>query len=424
MLKEIREKQMRLATNARAKLSEITDDTPAERAAEIEREFDAIMAEHDALEARAKREERLAGIEGALDEFRESRRPNGESQEVRGNQGEQRSQNELYTEAFTAFLRSGGDHTELSNAQRAALRAGYQQIKEGELRTQTVGTAAAGGYTVPTELSNTLVKSLAMWGPMYDAEIVTEILSSNGVTVNIPTVDDTSKTGAIHTEGADIADDGSQDVTFGQKSLSAYVYDTEFIKVSMELLQDSVFPMESLLDTLLGERIGRLTNTLLTTGDGSSKPLGIVSGSSLGVTAASATAITSDELIDLVHSVNPAYRQSPKTRFMFNDTTLKVVRKLKDGQGNYLWQMGDVTKGVPGSLLGHNYSINQAMANVATGNKSVVFGDFSKFWVRKVGGIMIGVLRERFWPQIGMAGLVRFDGELVDTAAIKHLIQS
>jgi HK97 family phage major capsid protein len=120
--------------------------------------------------------------------------------------------------------------------------------------------------------------------------------------------------------------------------------------------------------------------------------------------------------------VDPAYRQSPKVRFMFNDLTLAALRKLKDGEGRYIWSAGDVQKGVPGSLLGYSYSINQAMDSIAAAKKIMLFGDFGKYFVRKVGNPVIGVLRERFWPDLGIAGLIRLDGELGDTAAVKHLI--
>jgi HK97 family phage major capsid protein len=174
----------------------------------------------------------------------------------------------------------------------------------------------------------------------------------------------------------------------------------------------------------LGERLGRRANVELTTGDGDGDPNGIVTASTLGKTAASATAITTDELLDLQHSVNPAYRQSPKSRFMFNDSTLAAIRKLKQGDGQYIWQMGDIRMSAPGTLLGSPYSINQAMANIATTNRSVIYGDFGKYYVRKVGAPVIGVMRERFWPDLGIAGLIRLDGELGDTAAVKHLIQA
>jgi HK97 family phage major capsid protein len=84
--------------------------------------------------------------------------------------------------------------------------------------------------------------------------------------------------------------------------------------------------------------------------------------------------------------------------------------------------MGDVTTGAPGTLLGYRYSINDDMDALAAAKKVMLFGDFSKYFVRKVGAPVIGVLRERFWPDLGIAGLIRFDGELGDTAAVKHLI--
>jgi HK97 family phage major capsid protein len=248
--------------------------------------------------------------------------------------------------------------------------------------------------------------------------------TSSGNPIKIPTVDDTAVTAEKHTEGTALTDDGGKDATFGQKSLDAYVYDTEFIRFSFELAQDSIFNMESLLGSLLGERLGRIANRELTVGDGNGDPNGVVTASSLGKTAAAAAAIASDELIDLLHSVNSAYRRSPKTRWQFADTTLAAIRKLKDGDGNYLWSMGDVQKGEPGTLLGYRYEINDDIAAIAASAKPVIFGDFSKYFVRKVGSPVIGVLRERFWPDLGIAGLIRFDGELGDTAAVKHLIMA
>jgi HK97 family phage major capsid protein len=259
---------------------------------------------------------------------------------------------------------------------------------------------------------------------MYDEDICTTLNTATGNPIKVPTVDDTAVTAEKHTEGTALTDDGGKDVTFGQKSLDSYGYDTEFVKFSLELARDSIFNMESLLGQLLGERLGRIANQELTVGDGTGDPNGIVTASSLGKTAAAAGAITYDEIIDLIHSVDPAYRQSPKVRFMFNDLTLSAIRKLKDGEGRYIWTMGNVQQGVPNVLLGYNYSINQAMANIATGNKTLLFGDFGKYFVRKVGSPLIGVLRERFWPDLGIAGLIYFDGELGDTAAVKHLIQA
>ena len=142
--------------------------------------------------------------------------------------------------------------------------------------------------------------------------------------------------------------------------------------------------MEDFLGRLLGVRMARIANAKLTTGSGSSDVEGIVTNSAAGVTAASATAITSDEIIDLVHSVDPSYRPG-SVAFMMNDATLAAVRKLKDGQNNYLWAMGNYQAGIPQNLLGYNVVVNQDMAGIATGNKSILFGDMSYFYVRKVG---------------------------------------
>lgn len=415
-VKELREKQARIATNARAKFDEIKDDTPAERAAEIEREFDAMMTEHDGLGERIARAEKLEAAEARANAG-DPRRPKGDDRTAPGAGDEAPT----YRSAFHRMLSVGGDVSELSAEERQILRAGFVREADPERRMQTAGTAAAGGYTVPTELADFIDKAMKDWGPMYDEDICTPINTTAGNSMKIPTIDDTAKSAGAHTEGTALTDDGSEDATFGQASLDAYVADTEWIKWSFELAQDSIFNVEQLLGQLLGERLGRKANAWLTTGTGASQPNGVVTASSLGITTALDTAFTSDELIDLQHSVNAAYRRSPKARWMFSDQTLKVIRKLKDGDGNYLWQMGDVRSGAPATLLDHPYSINDDMPSIATGAKPILFGDFGRYYVRRVGRQVIGVVRERFWPDLGIAGLVRLDGEIGQAGAIKHL---
>lgn len=417
-IKELREKQATIVTEARERLDQISATTDEARAKELETQHDAAMAEHDRLEKLIEREEKVTALEKRGEEERAKKRP------ISGGEGEGRGQDEgaalEYRHVFHKFISCGGDPSELSSEERAVLKAGVQA--KAEFRTQVTGTTTAGGYTVPTELANEIIKSMKAWGPMYDEDICTAMTTASGNPIKIPTVDDTAVTAAKHTEGAAVADTGDKDVTFGQKSLDAYVYDTEFVRFSMELAQDSVFNMETLLGGLLGERLGRIANSELTVGAGSTTPNGIVTASTLGVTSVATAAITYDEIIDLVHSVDPAYRTSPKVRFMFNDSTLSALRKLKDSENRYIWTAGDVQNGIPGTILGYRYSINQAMASLAAAKKVMLFGDFGKYFVRKVGSPVIGVLRERFWPDLGIAGLIRFDGELGDTAAVKHLI--
>jgi len=414
-IKTLREQMARIATEARSKLNEVTDSTDEARAAEIEREFDAAMAEHDRLSKLVERHEQVEAVEARAKEVDISKRPVPANAEGRG---VDTGKAIAYREAFYELIRNGGIDG-LDPEVRGVLRAGVQNV---EARIQTAGTNSAGGYTVPVELANFIDQAMAAYGPMYSGDICTTLNTSTGATFNIPTVDDTAVTAVAHTEGTALTADGGKDVTFGQAQLGAYAFDTEWVKWSYELAQDSIFNMEPILGSLLGERLGRIANSKLTTGSGSSDVQGIVTGSSLGKTAASATAITADEIIDLLHSVDPAYRSSPKAAFMLNDSTLAAIRKLKDGDGNYLWQMGNYQVGVPGSILGYRYYVNQAMASLTTGQKVMIFGDFSKFYVRKVGAPVVTVVRERFWPDLGIAGLIRFDGVLANTAAIKHLI--
>lgn len=420
--KELQEKREKLVHDAREALDEIKKNTDEARAAELEKRHDDIMAEFDKVDAQIAREKRMADAEKRIEERAAEER--ARQRPIAG--GEGRGQDDGgdldYRHAFHRYVQERGDMSALSDEERAVLRQG---VAPKEARAQTAGTPAAGGYTVPTELSNQIIISMKAWGPMYDEDICTVMTTSGGNPIDIPTVDDTSVPVEKHTEAGTVTDDGGADATFGKKTLNAYTYDTEWVKFSWELAQDSIFNFETLLGDLLGQRLGRRANTELTVGSGTNDPNGIVTASTLGKTSASATAITTDEIIDLVHSVDPAYRGSPKVRFMFNDSTLAAFRKLKDGENRYIWSAGDVQKGVPGTILGYRYSINQAMASIpaaASASKVMLFGDFGKYFVRKVGGIVMFVARERFAPDIGLLGLIRFDGELGDTAAVKHLI--
>jgi len=418
-LKELREKMAKLVTEARACLDEATSADEA-RAAELEHRHDAIMKDHDKLEADYRRAERLAEAEARAAERAtapDPRRPNGEDREASCAGS---SETEItYREAFRDYFRAGGRLSEMEPESRDVLRRGESRDKE--IRAQTAGTNAAGGFTVPTELHAQIIKTMLAFGPMYDPGITTELQTSGGNPIDLPTVDDTAVTAVAHTEGAALADTGAKDVVMGKKSLSAYVYDTEFVRFSMELAQDSLVAFETFLGNLLGERLGRIANEKLTIGAGATEPEGIVTGSQQGKVAATSSGILADELFDLQHSVNSAYRVGPNVGWMFNDTILALIRKLKDGQGNYLWQMGDVRTGSPSTLLGHSYRVNDSMSGIGVNNKVAVFGDFSKYYTRKVGGPVVGVMRERFWPDLGTAGFIRFDGLLADSAAVKHL---
>jgi len=410
-LKVLREKQANLVSEARARMAEITPATDETRAAELERQHDAAMAEYDTLEARGQRLQKLAAAEASLNDG-DPRRPGGEERSVGGLPPVTLDEKAVFRRAAQFGVGSLS-----ADEQRMMSRL---QAGDGppEVRAQST-SATAGGYTIPQGFMPEITKSLALWGPMLDPGHARIIATDSGNPLPWPTVNDTANTGESLAENTAAAD---QDVTFGQKLLGAYVFDSGTIKVSLQLLQDSAFDMETLLGDLFGERLARRANSQLTIGTGSSQPLGVVTGSTLGKTAASTTAIAADEMIDLFHSVDPAYRQAPKACWMMNDTTLAAVRKLKDGQGNYLWQMGNIREGAPDLLLGKPVAINQAMASIATGNRVVAFGDMNKYIVRMVKDFSMLTLRERYaeFLQVGFLAYLRLDGMLADTSAIKH----
>jgi len=416
-LQTLREERAKVITEARSFIDQAADVEDDAEAAQLEERSDKALARASELDTKIERLERLERQERAIQEEqerqREERRPNGAAAEQRGTASEGAP---TYSQVFYKNLRSMAPNSniQLSAEERAIL-------SQGETRAQTAGTDSQGGFTVPTDLLQQIIVSMKAYGPMYNPGVTTELVTGAGNTITMPTVNDTTSTTTDHTEGATLTDDGGKDVVFGEKQLDSFAYNTEWLRISKELLDDSDFNIQTLLAQLLGERMGRKANLELTVGTGSGAPNGVVTASTLGKTFAAAAAFTGDELIDLFHSVDPAYRVGPRVAWMFNDATLAAVRKLKDGDGNYLWSMGDVRGDAPGTLLGRPTYINQDMADVGASAKSFLFGDFGKYFVRKVGAPLIGAISDKdFWPGVGIAGYIRFDGELADNAAIKH----
>lgn len=414
-IKELREKQAKLVADARAKLAEIKDDTTEARAKEIETEYDAIMADHDKLEERAKRETKLEAAENAL-EAGDDRRPNGEDRQAAPTDEQAKAEVEKRQAAFKSYLHYGIEG--MTPEERSIMRGTRVQGFEGRAQSTS---ATEGGYTIPVTLADELVKSLKAWGPMLDPGVTRQIVTATGNQINYPTNNDTANVGVRLDENTQATSEG--DLVFGTKQLNAYKYSSGPILVSSELLQDSAFNVEQIIRDAMAERIGRKVNLDLTTGDGTGDPNGIATASTLGVTAAAQAAVTFDELLDLVHSIDPAYRVDPSVGWQFNDSTLKALRKMKDGDGNYIWQPANVQTGAPSSLLGYSYSINQAMGSLATSTKSILFGAMNRYIVRRVKEFAIKRLVERYadFDQVGFIGFARYDGELMDAAAVKNL---
>jgi len=405
-VKELREKQQKLVAEAREALNKITDSTDESRAAELETQHDRAMAEYDKLDARAAKLEKLNSAESNLDAPAEPA-PEVESRNVEVGKPENKDEREV----FMRYVRSGFDA--LDKEERNLIK---------EKRAQST-TNSEGGFTVPQGFEARIVESMKLAGPMLNPGVTDEITTDSGNTIDIPTADDTSNKGALISENTQV---GTQDITFGQKQLEAYLYNSKVVRVSESLLQDSGVDLEGFLSNALGTRLGRIANEHLTTGTGTNQPNGIVTASTLGETSTAVDAVTFDEILNLVHSVDPMYRQLENVRFMLNDATLKALRKIKDGDGNYLWQAPNARTSEPATLWGFRYSINQDMPDLGTGNKPLLFGAFNKYMVRRVNGMPMKRLVERYadFGQVGFLSFARLDGELQDTAAVKHLINA
>jgi HK97 family phage major capsid protein len=236
--------------------------------------------------------------------------------------------------------------------------------------------------------------------------------TDTGNRMPFPTSDDTNNIGALLQENTPVLE---KDVSFGSIALEAYTYTSRLVLLPLQLIQDSAFPIDVYLAGVLGIRLGRAINADLTTGDGASKPNGLVTAASVGTTCAAGqtTSISSDDLFELKHSVDPAYRRGAK--WMFHDSTLKAVKKLKDGVGRPLWTAGLDLK-APDTIDGDAYVINQDMPEMSANAKSIAYGDFSKYFVRRVKGVTLIRLDERYAErlQVGFLAFQRVDGELMD----------
>lgn len=298
------------------------------------------------------------------------------------------------------------------------LRRSLQQ----EIRNMSIGTPADGGNLVSTTLLSTLEINMLFFGAMR--QISETMTTSTGESLAWPTADDTGNTGEIINEAASTGN--SVDPTIGKVTWGAHKFSSKVIKISYELIEDSTVNILPIIGAMLGERIGRISNTKFTTGSGSGEPTGIMTAAALGVTAASQTAITADELINLEHSVDIAYRNG--ALYMMHDNLVSYIRKLKDNDGQYLWQAG-LKDGVPDRINGRGLSINNDMTGTLTASdKNIAFGQMSKYKIRRVNDVRFYHLQElyRGTDEDGFIAIVREDGNLLDagTAPVKYLQQA
>ena len=277
-----------------------------------------------------------------------------------------------------------------------------------------VGTDTEGGYLVPDEFERKLVEALEE--ESIFRQMATVIKTSNGDR-KIPIV--TSKGEAVwmdEEQQYSLSDD-----TFGQASLSAYKLGTA-IKISEELLNDSVFDLPSYIAKEFARRIGTKEEEAFFVGDGKGKPTGIfnATGGAEDGTSTTGASITFDDVMELFYSLRSPYRK--KAVWVLNDSTVKALRKLKDNTGNYIWSPS-VQAGVPDTILNRPYKTSSYVPEIKAGNKCMAFGDFSYYWVADRQGRSFKRLNELFamTGQVGFLASQRLDGKLILPEAIKTL---
>ena len=295
-------------------------------------------------------------------------------------------------------------------------QARFHAEKALERRDFDAANPAAGGVLVnPTFASSLEMAMLDFSGVLQVAEVIT---TATGAELRWPTGNDTSNKGRLLSAGADVTADTT--TPFASKSWYAYKFSSDLIKVDQELIEDNSFNLPAVMSNMLGERLGRIFNDYGTTGNGGNEPEGIVTGASQGKECASQTAFTAAELIDMQHSIDPAYRNGAS--WMMHDTILAAVRKLQDSQNRFYINFIDgLREGVPDRLLGAPIFINQSMTSTqAQSAKIMLYGQLSKYKVRRVGAVRMYRLQERYRDndQDGFVAFVRMDGKLLNAGVV------
>lgn len=395
-IQAMRERRNALAKEAR----NVLDQNPAATwNDDCQRVYDDKMGEIERVDAAIAREERLLAVAG------EQRSVDAIVDRVGGTSAT--------ADALRAFARGG--ISALDSEQLREMRARQTPDIQNAMSTTT---ASEGGYTVAPEYAKRLQEVLKAWGGMR--QVASVIRTASGATINMPTADSTAEVGEIVGQNAAVT---SGETAFGNATLDVYKYSSKKIALPFELLQDTFIDIEGYVLDLLGRRIGRIQNTHFTVGTGTGQPRGIVTGATLGKTGANGSTLTVsyDDLVDLEHSVDPAYRAN--ARWMMHDSSVKVLRKLKDSQNRPIFVPGyeeGNPGGAPDRILGRAIVINQDMPVMAANAKSILFGDFSKYIIRDVMDLTLFRMTDSAFTlngQVGFVGFQRSGGNLIDVGA-------
>jgi HK97 family phage major capsid protein len=414
---ELRQRRASLWEQAKS-LHALAEKENRELTAEERQQWDRINKEIDSLKETIDRVERIAAIDTEMSEIPAPViKPEIRNIESLGEKFSNEPESPLpndkeYKNAFGAYLRQGP--VGMKPEQRAIIQPYF-----GAVNTRALGTGAApsGGPLVPEEFYRQMLEAMQAYGGMRQAR-TTKISTASGADLPIPLVDDTYNKGAILAEGSNVNVLGV-DPSFGSKTLGSFMYTSLQVRLSLQLLQDSAFNLESWLANALGRRIGRITNDHFTTGaGGGTEPEGILTAAPAGVTDASLDVDYAD-LIALEHSIDPAYRANG-AQWMFHDTLLSLLKQIKAVEdGRPIWLPG-LAVSAPDTILGYQYIINQSMPEAEAEAKAILFGDFSYYFIRDVQDVRVLRLEERYaeYLQVAFIAFLRTDGVFATPTAI------
>jgi len=298
--------------------------------------------------------------------------------------------------------------------------------------TMSTTTTTEGGFAVQSDVAAALIDSLKAFGGMRS--VATILRTERGNPLSFPTSDGTSEVGEWIAENVTAT---AADPVFGSRSLPVFKASSKIAAVPFELLQDSQIDIEAFVNSRLATRLGRITNTGYTIGTGTAQPTGVITAATTGVTAANATsqvtAIIYDSIINLIHSVDPAYRALGNCKFMMNDASIKVIRQIKDGQSRpifvpgYESTMGGAAYSAPDTLCGYPIVVNQDIAVMAANAKSIAFGDFSYYYIRDAMDVSMFRFTDSAYAKLGQVGFLawmRSGGNLLDTGAVRLFVNA
>src|SRR5690554_950168 len=351
-------------------------------------------------------------LQGRIKRLEEAEKLNANGAEGKRKQQEEKTKEqrtEQLNAAFRSWLRYG--NAGLSEEERGMMR------EWAEERALSTTGATAGATTVPEGFAGYVEQAMATFGGILEVANVLETETGNDIP--FPTVNDASNKGAILGEGTTMGE--SVDPTFGAVTVKAFTYSSKPVLISNQLLEDNAVNLEQVIAEMLVVRVLKAFSEHSIVGAGSSTPEGITVGGTKGADAAAA-AVTYDNLVDLLHSVDPVYRKNGT--WMFHDNTLKTLKKLKDENGQYIFQPS-LRDDEPSTVLGKPFIVNNDMPEIGASAKSIAFGDFKKYLVRRVKNYAVKRLDERYADLNSTAFIlfVRMDGRVLDagTHPIKYL---